>query len=351
MKNKRILNPKIQSFIKNWKDFSTSRPVRQFLVKLDYTNQMLQKEEQKISNLNYAPYKRNIYKLLNNLFSSAGKLENHTKDKILLNELRKLFRSILMKFTNKSKLIRHGTLKPKGFPGDFKIVEAMYDNKSVSKGIGFLLDSYFLQNDYVKAVRDRKDQMKIFLLKFIQNCQKKDINIVNLACGSCREIRELKGQINESQKRILFNLIDQDKEAVNFAKMRLKREAKESAIFKFHVIDVLEFFKREYADKKADIDLIYSIGLIDYLPNSILGPMFRQSFSFIRRGGEIIVAHKNTKKYNFIVSLWGSDWSFIPRDLKDVKFLIAQYLPKNKYRIKLLPSNNNRIFYISITKK
>ncbi len=295
-------------------------------------------------------FEEKLYKILNDFFEKAALFEKAIPDEILNKRLKKLFRQITKDDFCKSKLIRHGIEKPQGYPGDYQIVEAMYVNKVLTtSGVGHYLDKYFLTNAYVQAVRDRKDSMRLFLTDFINSSQLKSLKILNLACGSSRDVFELLSENSFAEKEVGLTLLDQDRDALEFSSKRLKK-IKNNINIKYVVSDFVKFLKLELSAKKNTYNMIYSIGLADYLPDSILGLMFKFGFELLDNGGQLVIAHKNTFHFKSPISDWGADWKFIERTKADLSGLIKKYLGDNKYRLSFVRIPNQLIFYVIVTK-
>jgi len=292
---------------------------------------------------------RELEKKLNWFFQKAEKVEKVINDEILIRKIKKLFRQAIKNYMFKSSLLKRGYLKPRGYPGDFKIIEAMYNNVSISSGIGKDLDRYFLNTDYVKAVRDRKDSMKLFLREYLSNQVCPEINILNLACGSCREIREILDGGFTVKKNVNFILVDQDEKCLSFARKNLNKY-QGRVRFNFIQADVVEFLRNPNLFLKSIKlqHLIYSIGLIDYLPSSILGPFFKRGTNLLDKGGKFVVAHKNTRVFSSPISDWGADWKFIPRNQVELKKIILNNIDRDSYALDFFFKKSRLIFFINI---
>ena len=121
-------------------------------------------------------------------------LERLVSDKDTRNELRLAFRECIAPWIYQSKMARHGIEKPRGYPGDYKILETFYNCEPLSDStIGCYFDRYFMDIRIVIAVRNRKDLMQRLLRDLIADdfVSRSQLNVLNIACGSCREIKEL----------------------------------------------------------------------------------------------------------------------------------------------------------------
>jgi hypothetical protein len=296
------------------------------------------------------------YRLLaNGIIQKAEKLEK-VVDQQLLKKIKNVFRILLINSpVYKSLIVKRAYNKPRGYSGDYQIIELFYDDRPISKGIGLCGDKYILNDNYVKAVRKRKDCMKKILGGFIKNSELSSINILNLGCGSCREIRELFLSDFNINKKLNFILVDQDKEALAFSRDAFKKISSHipnNIKFNFVKANVLDLFKnKKYKNVLKGQDMIYSIGLADYLPDIFLGRLLKFCFELLESKGKLIIAHKNIKRYKASAPDWFCDWYFFPRNIKNLIDIINTYLDKVKFKIEFNEGKSERIFFITINKQ
>ena len=346
---------RIEKFIEENNLPSKSRQHKQelldFFNKIDRLAISLQHFERKLEREGQVSEKR-VQRILNQFFKSAEQFESAVGNQLLINKTKRMFRAAVRSYIFKSNFLKRGFIKPRGYPGDFKIIEAMYNNKPISPGIGYVLDKYFLSNDYVKAVQDRKNSMRVILKEYISSSENNTLNILNLACGSCREIRELVESGPMPKIKVKFILVDQDPQCLEFSEKQL-RNYPTNISFKFIQADIIHFLRNPtaFVKKINKQDLIYSIGLADYLPSSILCLLFKQGFRLLSPKGRFIVAHKNTKVYSSPISDWGADWKFIPRDQEELENIVKISLDKEAYLLDLFFRKSNLIFYMCLRRR
>ena len=71
------------------------------------------------------------------------------------------------------------------------MLEMIYNNQLISEGLGIYFDRWFLDNPYAIAVRNRKEKIKESIRTFLKETALSSINVLNIASGPCREIKEL----------------------------------------------------------------------------------------------------------------------------------------------------------------
>ncbi|MDD4179055.1 MAG: class I SAM-dependent methyltransferase [Candidatus Margulisbacteria bacterium] len=243
-------------------------------------------------------------------------LGNTIGDKKIIDKIKNAFRETIMPWMSKSLIMYRGLTKPKGYPGDFQMLEYIYNGVSISQGIGKYFDEGFLTSDLTQAVINRKNMMREQLIKEISKPQ---MSILNLACGSCREIRELPETVLTLSP--FFDCVDFDSEALEYSKNKL---ASKKIDINYVKGDIIEVIKDEANELFHNKDIIYSIGLIDYLPDRILKRIIASCLKGLKSRGKIILTIKDRDVYNPIREDWLTDWKFIPRNNQDIDGLIKE---------------------------
>ncbi len=59
-----------------------------------------------------------------------------------------------------SYLMNRARTWPRGYPGDYEIIENTYENRPLSAGIGLLLDRYFLASTLAQGIQRRREKMR-----------------------------------------------------------------------------------------------------------------------------------------------------------------------------------------------
>lgn len=267
---------------------------------------------------------QNKLNMLNDeILKKADELEGIVGSSIILREIKRRFRLMVGGFAYQSMIVKRANDKLLGYPGDYELLEAIYNNQAVSEKIGHYFDKSFLSNKYAVAVRNRKEKMKVILSEFISRLSSPSVRILNLACGSCREIKELLSSSGVHKKRIIFEFVDQDGDALEFAKDSLGKLPRNIEI-KFSKENILDIVNKPsyYSGLIGKQDMVYSIGLADYLPDRILKKLIRFCFGLLLPGGRLIITHKDMDKYKPLDPDWFCDWTFIPRNRKRLSNLI-----------------------------
>jgi len=280
----------------------------------------------------------------------ADRLEDALRDKLISSEVKKAFRLIVGAWVYQSRLIKHAFEKPRGYPGDYALLEHVYDKQPMSPHdeLGYCFDRHFLQDAYAESVRNRKEKMRQMLKVRLQG-KNSPINMLNLACGACREIRELITEDSSFAKKIFLTALDQDQEALDFTRQHLQKIAPELSV-RFVAEDVVNLIKdpAKYTQLLGKQHLIYSIGLADYLPDRVLKRLVDVCLKLLRPGGQLIIAHKDRYKDNQapVQPDWFCDWKFAHRSETDIVKLVREV---STYPLELEREKTGRIFFAVVT--
>jgi len=243
-------------------------------------------------------------------------------DKKIMQKVKEHFRHLVGTWIYKSIIVKRAFEKPRGYPGDYKMLEIVYDNKPMSQQFGVYSDSYFLRSPYAVAVRIRKDRLRMMIQDYINKSSLNKIEVLNIACGSCREILELLPEVKNTNK-IKFTCLDWDEEALDYSYNSLSSDIPKNVELNFVKEDIMNMAKNKNPVKAyGEYDLIYSIGLIDYLPDRLLKKLIFVLHQLLKMNGTLILTHKDkSKTFPPIPPDWFCDWKFVQRNKDEANSL------------------------------
>jgi hypothetical protein len=250
----------------------------------------------------------------------------------------------------KSSIVKRAFEKPRGYPGDYKMLEIVYNNKPISKHLGEYFDNNFLKSPYAVAVRVRKNRLREILTDFINASKLNKIGIFNIACGSSREIKEALPLL-KTRSSVTFSCLDWDEEALQFSQNLLTKDTPKNVNFKFVKEDIMNMVKIDNAEKMyGKFDLIYSIGLIDYLPDRVLKRLVKVLYGLLHQNGKLVLTHKNKEKtFPPLPPDWFCDWKFVPRSKEEAVKLFYN-CELSRFDFSVDPDDFEYIYYFTLTK-
>jgi extracellular factor (EF) 3-hydroxypalmitic acid methyl ester biosynthesis protein len=167
--------------------------------------------------------------------------------------------------------------KPRGYAGDAELIDMIYEQRAPSgtsprgtrifkEGVGF---------PTAEAVRMRKEAAIQFVGEAVRSGQR----ILSMACGHFREGDPLIGQ---DLSRV--DLVDQD--ALSLAVVR----GRHGGAANCYEANVFSFLRKAAASGKR-YDLIYTLGLTDYLDDRALALLHRMVSAVLAPGGTFMLAN------------------------------------------------------------
>jgi len=269
-----------------------------------------------------------IAKALMNAFDdvceACASFERGIKNKDIIRDTQIRFREKTNPILSKSYCLNRARTWPQGYQGDYKTLEGMYRNTPLSEGIGYYLDAYALNFPLAIAVRNRIKKLEHILRDELKH--RKYPNVLNIACGSCREVFELASDIEESGAR--FTCIDLDDDALAFTANRLSFTnispvtSEQVVLRKYNAVRMFdhELNLNEFGMQ----DIIYSVGLFDYLPTDFLITLLRALYRLTAPGGTLITSFKDASRYRHQEYHWIVDWDgFLQRTEDDFRSILS----------------------------
>ncbi len=289
-----------------------------------------------------------VTRLNNSILDICAKFEREVGDPLTIRKAQVYFREKTNSLLSKSRAINRTRTWPRGQQGDFETLELAYKNRPMSDGIGFYLDKYILSSALGVGVRERVEKMGALLREELKN--RRNPSVLDIACGSCREVFELAPEIKSSGAR--FTCVDLDSDALDFSVDRLAYAGLTAEHAELIQYNALRMFDPDMAQMEFGTrDIIYSIGFFDYLPDEFLTKMLHSLYSLLNPGGKLIMAFKDAKRYQSQLFHWLVDWDgFLQRTESDfARIFRAAGIPDDAISASRVKSDV--IVFYSVTKK
>ncbi len=247
-----------------------------------------------------------------------------------LEDDRRYFQNCIAPWFETSWFMSRAKQKPRGYPGDYELLSGIYAGQPRSTGLGGYLDLYFLHSDLGQAVVARMHAAREFLNEQARQ-RDGDLTILNVASGPCREF--FTGlSMPQHNRTITVCCIDNDVDALDFVQGQLATHAP-TGLPQLRFVPYNALRMRSAKSNVARFglaDIIYSIGLLDYLPDKHLIATMRGLRDTLKPGGVAYFAFKDTNGYDHHEYQWFVDWFFFQRDEQQCRDLLlaAGFLPQ-----------------------
>jgi extracellular factor (EF) 3-hydroxypalmitic acid methyl ester biosynthesis protein len=258
------------------------------------------------------------------------------------------FREVMRPFTNESRFLARTNDRPRGYAGDSELMRMLYDDQLRGDSVfGCLLHRHPIRSAAAQAVRHR-----IGLVADVIRAEKRPdgerLRVMSLACGPARELRNVL-QTREDIQGIDFVLVDQDPLALDEARKEVRRTNANALVVEASVRDILKGTATlESSFGGEELDVIYALGLFDYLPKSVAKRLLSELVSMLRPGGRLIIGNFHiacaTRMY---LDVW-MNWPLLYRTKTELLDLAADITPVSDLWIDFEPTRSQ--MFLSIRK-
>lgn len=231
--------------------------------------------------------------------------------------------------------VRRCNEKPRGYPGDAVMIDYIYGTSSVQPEIKALTESAAVVHQFTtsapapRAVRYRR-QYAAQMIDEVARDRNQKVRVVSIAAGHLREA-ELSFAANAG--RASFVAIDQDAESLETIRRSMPLVD----------IDAVQGSVRQILTGKLripDADLVYALGLFDYLPQPIAARLAQLMLEAVRPGGVLLIP-------NFLPGIsdigWMEsfmDWKLVYRRDSEMLDLIGDWNQVARAEIHRDPDHN-----------
>ena len=220
----------------------------------------------------------------------------------------------------RSRFAERAYYKPKGYAGDFQMMEMIYANQPQGDGrLGGLVDQWCLNTSAARAVRGRRSLLKELLEQ--EASRRETMRILNLACGSCRELFDFLGERTDPTP-VEAICLDADPEALEFVHQKVNVFSHQ-AVIRLMQADVLRWIIGREKHPFGPLDFIYTAGLTDYLEDRLFQALARRAYEYLKPGGVFVAGNFGPRNPNRAFMDHLLQWKLIHRDPEKLRGLLA----------------------------
>lgn len=239
----------------------------------------------------------------------------HEDDPELIKEVQARFREETNPWFSLSWIGNRARTKPSGFAGDYEMLVKLYEEATPARGLGAYIDLCISELPLANAVRGRKDLVREYLENEIGS-REGDLRILDIACGPCREFLDWP---EYAGRNIEVIAMDNDPVALEYIEATVASQLPPSTTLKPVRYNAMRARNSEATKKNfGTFDIIYSVGLADYLTDEHLVGIFAGLGESLNEGGCLVIAFKDTEQYDETPYQWHLDWFFYQRTVDDV---------------------------------
>ncbi|MCX7662122.1 MAG: response regulator, partial [Candidatus Omnitrophica bacterium] len=246
---------------------------------------------------------------------------------------------------------RHVYRKPLGYPGDYIMMNYIYDyhgNKNYLGNSSYekLINNYTCNIAISCSNIKRKEFLKE---KIIETLNRKDNSkILSVACGPARELIELLKE-NRIDKPLVFTALDFEKRALEFIKEQIDKIERKNRRFlsiEYLCRDITSIIRdKTLKEKLKDQDLIYAFGIFDYLSERMASRLTRELFQLLRKEAKLIICNVSLKNssHRAYYELLG-EWNMVHRTKEEMLKWTEEIKDSCKVEFEEYPNCDNYLF-------
>lgn len=240
--------------------------------------------------------------------------------------------------------------KPLGYPGDFVVMNQVYDNTRVGNDVYQML-IHRLGLEVAECIATRMQVVRGHISNVVrERGEGRAAKIMSLGCGSAREVELFLSTQRVAGRRVDFTLIDQEEAALRYA-YEHTYPAVLGAKGQFSVqclnmsfTDILRWTSG--ISMLPPQDMIYSVGLIDYLTDRRATSLVHRLYGALAPGGLLVIGNMNETPLS---NLWPmefiADWTLEYRNDAQMMAWVEGLEPKKAWT-ETEPTERVRLLFV-----
>lgn len=246
------------------------------------------------------------------------------------------FRKQLWNILLQVPIMARTNLKPRGYAGDSEMMRMLYAQKYEGDStFAKILHKHAVDRPAAAAVRNRRTTIANWFMDVAGDRKSGPKRLLSVACGPAQELEEILRNPGVPD-RLSVTLFDQDQYALLEAARLL--DGLERAIGRRVSVEYLRESVRtmlvapRLRDRWGNFDLIYSMGLFDYLTPPVAKAVLNRLYELLNPGGQMMIGNFHAANPNRHAMEYWLDWVIYHRT--EEEFLaLASDLPEESSSI------------------
>lgn len=187
--------------------------------------------------------------------------------------------------------------KPLGYPGDFEVMNQVYDGNRRGETVYQML-LHRIGLEVADCIRTRMEVVRDRIADLVAaKGEGRPIRIASLGSGPAREVEQFLASGRQKSSTVEFTLIDQEQAALKYALEKtypLLATRNNRARVQCLNISFTDILRGGGGLSQLPLqDMVYSVGLIDYLADRRARALVRKLYDALAPGGQLIIGNMN----------------------------------------------------------
>lgn len=246
--------------------------------------------------------------------------------------------------------------KPLGYAGDYRLMELIQNPALEGESLYARFLHYASQRlTLAEAVRQR-GALAMEKVRAALKAQR-PVRIASLACGPAIELQRVFADAPERTHPVELLLLDQDEEALRSSQSALLEVINRRRDAALITVSCLRVAVRQIVLPKPgqeqdkmrsvlrDLDLVYSMGLYDYLQRPVAKRITSSLWRMLRPGGRLLIGNLRRVPDSSWMLEYTAEWNLIYREAAEMRDLAAGLRP-TPARVRILRDLTGRCLFV-----
>lgn len=249
------------------------------------------------------------------------------RDRVTLLAAKACTEALLTPLMMGSPVLHRSYTKPLGYPGDFTIMLHIYrDTFEGETAFGRVFHKLACEDPLASGVRTRKKLLRGLMTAEYSRLAAlgRGMQALSLGCGSAREVVEFVEELPQPPRGAKWTLIDQEEKALSMAYHDVLRAIQTrggGCSAQCLYLSFEQLIRDPMAIRGEVQDLVYCVGMFDYLPKRRAQVLVQALYDRVAPGGLLAIANACGPNAHFWQAELVLDWSLIYRDPEQLRGL------------------------------
>lgn len=225
----------------------------------------------------------------------------------------------------------YGRNKPLGYQGDYLVNDWIYKKNIPSHPLNKLWEEFYHRFPITQAIRNRKEYFNNLFCE-LTGKSPEGIAVLNLGCGSCREVAEAIVRAGRAAAGSSFHCIDKESNAIAYAQNTIREAKTDHVTFQWELSTVLRLqTERRYG-------LVWAGGLLDFMGDLYAKMHLKAAWDWTAPGGMAVLSNLHPDNPSRNAMEWCWKWFLMYRTKDDMQRLCDMVgIPQSSVRFEQEP--------------
>jgi hypothetical protein len=219
----------------------------------------------------------------------------------------------------------HARTKPRGYAGDFEMLEKICTGFLCDHPLGNAFDRFFQSRIAPQAVRNRTQLIADSIVRFVRGRDGGAVHVASVGSGPAIDVRSALDRLSSHERReVRITLMDLDPAALDHARRQIEPLLDQGRIRCVRE-NLFRIPQKARARKElGDVDFLFCSGLFDYLDDQAAVAMLTTFWGRLAPAGALLAFNFGPQNTSRDYMEWIGNWYLIYRDRYDMLRLAEQ---------------------------